>query len=153
MLIVVVCLGIIAIMVLPTAADTQQDRLRAAAKRLISDLEFAHIASLGNSVDPYVIVFNTASDTYHVAQSSDPATPIPHPALAEPYSTTFGSGSASFLDGVVFDSLDIGGDGQLAYTHAGSIDQASDAHVTLRCDALTIQITIDASTGEPVASW
>lgn len=148
-LIVVVLLSIVALVVLPSGGENDDARLAAAGRILIADLEFAQLASIGNGVDPCVVVFDTTNERYHLARDSAPSTPMTSPASNDPYETTFGEGRAHWLAGVELDEVAVGGDDALGFTHLGSLDQTTAATITLRSGAETLVISVDADTGEP----
>lgn len=147
-LIVVTLVAIAAMIVLPTSASDARARVRAAARLLVADIEFAELSSLGRAADPCIIVFDTGSGTWHVALTSDPATPLDDPVTGDAYALTLGSGRAAHLTNVSIDALVVGGDDELAFDHLGVPDQATDATITLRCGTETIQVIVDATTGE-----
>lgn len=149
LLIVVAILGIAALLVVPATGSSQEVRLRAAARLLIADLEYAQTASIGNGADPLVIVFDTANAAYHLAHRSDPTTPATNPASGSALTTTFGQGRAAALTAVTFDAMSVGGDEILGFSALGALDQSADATITLRCGTASIDIMVDAATGEP----
>jgi Tfp pilus assembly protein FimT len=148
-LIVVALLSIVALLVMPSGGGQDEDRLRSAARLLIADLEFAQLRSIADASDPCVIVLDLDTNTYHIAKQSEPATPIVDPGSNQPYVTTFGTGRAAQLAGVTLDAAaGLTGD-QLGFTSLGVLDQGPDAAITLRSGAQTMQVIVDAPTGEP----
>lgn len=150
LLIVVVCLAIMALIVLPGANSNQVTTLRLAARLLVADLEYAQLESIGKGDDPYVVVFHLPVNEYFIARSSDPSTPVLDPGSHLTYITRFGEGRAANLTGAIIDSIEVGGDDLLGFTALGVLDQGSDAMITLRCGSSTLQVRVDADTGEPI---
>lgn len=148
-LIVVVLLGIIAMLVLPLFGDQDGDRVRSAARLLVSDLEYAQLCSIGDGADPCSVVFDLTAHRYHLARRSTPMTPITHPGTGEEYITDFGDSLARALVGVRIDSIEEIANDQILFTSFGSLDQFTDAAVVLRCGERTVRIVIDSTTGEP----
>lgn len=148
-LIVVAILAIVASLAITGDSRPDRTQLRAAARLLVADLEYAQMQSVGNGSDPCVIVFGDANSSYYLARLSDANTPIDDPGTGLPMRTTFGEGRAAGLSRVSFDAINVGGDKQLAFTSTGAPDQATDAVITLRAGAETITIRVDGATGEP----
>lgn len=147
-MVVVLVIGIGSAMVLPMFRDQGAAQLRAAAQLLAADLDAAKIESLTHTDDPRVVIFDLVNHTYHVAASSDPATPITNPFDKKPYRVAFGAGRASALGLVTISAADLDGDDQLGFGIYGQLDQAAAATVTLAADGHTLTLTIDPATGE-----
>ena len=98
--------------------------------------------------DLAVVVFDTATNTYHIARSSNTATPITDPISKQPYTVTFGSGANAHLAGVSIQSVSLDGDDQLKFGVYGELDQTTAATITLAAGNSTITITVDPVTGE-----
>lgn len=150
MMIVVLIIAIAAALVVPRLGNTASTKLRGAAAMLVADVSFAQIESISHGDDLRLIVFDNPNDTYHIAAASDTATPITNPINGRPYLVDYGSGPTESLNGVSIDSYDLDGDDELGFGVYGSLDQATDATITLGCDGLTIIVTIDVETGECV---
>lgn len=149
MLTVVTCLAVISYLVVSSTSDSDLPRLRSAARLLVADIEYAQLQSMGNSVDPCVLVFDLGDSTYHVARVSDPATPIDDPGSGLAFVTAYGNGRASGLDGVTFSVVDVGGDTELSFDAFGAPDQVTDATITLACGDDEITVRVDGDTGAP----
>ncbi len=150
LVIVVLVLAIAAALAVPMIGNTAPTKLKAAASILAADLAYAQIESIAHGDDRRLLVLDNPSDTYHIAAVSDPASPITHPITKQPYLIDYGSGQAESLVGVTIDSYSLNGDDQLGFDIYGSLDQPTDATITLGCDGLTVTITADANTGETV---
>jgi prepilin-type N-terminal cleavage/methylation domain-containing protein len=149
-MIVVTILAIAAALAVPMIGDTSSTKLRGAASMLVADLSFAQVESIAHGDDTRLIVFDNPNDTYHIAAASDNTTPITNPINGQPYLISYGSGSTNSLVGVTIDSYTLDGDDELGYGVYGSLDQTTDATITLGCDGRSVTLTVDAETGESV---
>ena len=145
---VVIILGIAAALAVPMMSNTAVTKLQGASSALVADLSYAQIESLAHSEDKRVVVFDNPNDTYHIALTSDTATPIYNPTTKEPYLVDYGEEAAKSLDGVTITSYDLDGDDILGFGIYGGLDQATDATITLACDGFSVTITVDPNTGE-----
>ena len=152
LLIVIMVVAIAAVMALPLMGGTDDTKLSAAARLLMADLEFAQVESIAHADDPRVVVFDQGTNSYRVAASSAPATPITNPIGNTPYSTTFGAGRAAELGGVTIASYSLDGDAQLGFGALGQLDQATEASITLQAGTSTITVKVDPSSGETSAT-
>lgn len=148
MLIVVLVISIIGALAVARMGDTAVTQLRSAAQLLVADLGFAQVESIGHGADLRVVVFDIASNTYHIAAASDVNTPITNPVSKAPYEVTFGQGTAQSLSAVSISAVSVGGDAQLKYGVYGQLDQATAATITLITESHTVTITIHPVTGE-----
>ncbi|MEX2673749.1 MAG: prepilin-type N-terminal cleavage/methylation domain-containing protein [Phycisphaeraceae bacterium] len=149
MMIVVVVLAIVALLAVPGETRREATQVQAAAKLLLADLDYACIASLGNGVDPCVVVFDEDGEGYRLASSLDAATPLTDPATGQPYQVRFGEGRAGALTRVRLTAVDTD-DNQLVYNPMGGLESAGDASVTLTCGSSSLTLTIRASTGQAI---
>jgi prepilin-type N-terminal cleavage/methylation domain-containing protein len=149
-IIVVLVLAIAAALAVPMMGNTAPNKLKAAASMLAADLAYAQVESIAHGDDTRLLVFDNPSDSYHIAATSDPATPITNPITKRPYLVDYGSGTAESLVGVTINSYSLNGDDRLGFDIYGALDQPTDATITLGCDGLTVTITADANTGETV---
>ena len=147
-LIVVTVVAIVASIVVPMMGNTNSTQLRAAARMLVADLEFAQMASIAHGEVGRVVVFSIATNTYHIGTQSDPATPIPNPVDGKAYAVQFGSGRAFQLPDVSISAISLDGDDQLGFGIYGQLDQSAVATITLAGPAQTVTITLDPTTGE-----
>ena len=148
MLTVVLVLAIVAALAVPMMGNTAVNKLQGAASMLVADLAFAQVESVTHGDDPRLVVFDNPNDAYHIAATSDPATPITNPIAGGPYRVTCGQGTASSLTNVTIDSYSLNGDNQLGFGIYGGLDQPTAATITLGCEGLTVTITADPNTGE-----
>ena len=146
-LIVVLVLGVASTLVVPMIGQTQSARLRAAADIFVADVAYAQAESIAHGDDTRVVVFN-APTGYHLAASSDTATPLTNPVGKLPYAVTFGSGRASSASGVTLATSTVGVDNTLGFGIYGQLDQATQASVTFSTDDYTLTVTIDPVSGE-----
>jgi prepilin-type N-terminal cleavage/methylation domain-containing protein len=148
LVVVVAVVGIVAMLAVPMFKERADLRLRGAAAVLAADLDAARIESLGHADDPRVIVFDVAAESYHVAASSDPATPLTFSAQRRPWLVAFGHDAARAFEGVGIRSVSVGGDDTLGFAAFGHLDQPTDATIELEADGLRLVLTLDATTGE-----
>lgn len=148
MMITIVILAIVASLVVPLAGEDGVARLRAAARLLIADLEFAQVESMTHGDDPRIMVFDPILDSYMIAAATDPAVPITHHLTGEPYLVQYGVGRTSQLEGVTIESVALDGDNQVRFGVYGQLDQATPGTITLGSMGRTITITLDPDTGE-----
>ncbi len=147
-IIVVLLLAILGALVVPMFADTAPNKLRSAAQLLAADLSHAQVESVTNAEAPRVVVFNTATATYHLADASNSSTPLTNPVDKQPYRVTFGQGRAFALDNVTIKSHTAGSDNELEFGLYGNTDQATAAVITLACNGYTITVSVHPTTGE-----
>ena len=147
-LIVVVIVAITATLVMPMFGKDDPTKLIAGAQQLAGDLAFAQVESISHGDDLRVMVFDTVAHAYRITPASDTATPITNPVGGNPFSVTFGSGTARPLDGVTIQSLTVGGDDILGFGPYGELDQTTDATITLGAGGYTIVLTLNAISGE-----
>jgi type IV pilus assembly protein PilA len=148
MMTVVIVLAIVAALAVPMMSNTASDKLKGAASMLIADLAFAQVESIAHGDDPRLLVFDNPNDTYHIAATSDTATPITNPITRQPYLIDYDTSASGSLIGVTITSYSLDGDDQLAFGIYGGLDQATPATITLACDTMTITVTTDPNTGE-----
>jgi prepilin-type N-terminal cleavage/methylation domain-containing protein len=154
LLIVLAMTGIIVGLVLPTLGDSRMLRLRAAARMLAADLEFAQSESIAHPDNLRLVKFDTSTTPhrYWVAASSAPDTPLADPSNQQPLLNVFGSGRASGTGGVMLQSVNVGGAGVLKFDAYGSPDQTTDATVQLSIQVgsgtQTLTVRAKAGSGE-----
>ena len=151
-LIVVLLLGVVVGLALPSMGDSRMLRLREAARLLAADLEFAENESIAHGDDLRLVKFDTSNNRYWVASAAAPDTPVTDPSNRQPFLTAFGSGRASGLAGVTIQSVSTGGDAILTFDAYGCPDQATDATVQLAIQAAegtqTLTVRVKAGSGE-----
>ncbi len=128
---VVLILAIAGALVMPMFGKTADSELRAAARLVAADLDYAKIGSVTHADDPRLVAIDKDNNTYHIAAQSSPDTPLTNPATQKDYVVAFGSGRASTLQHVTIDHYDFDGDNQLAFGIYGQLDQTRDATITL----------------------
>jgi hypothetical protein len=138
-------------MIVVPESDTDTDRVSNAARLLIADLEYAQVRSISNAADPCVVVIRPSGCAYYLARQSDPSTPISGPG-GETYDTTYGTGRAQSLSGVIVDHTESIFNDRIPYGAFGALDQGEDAVLVLRCGGQSVRVTVDAATGEPSAA-
>jgi len=148
-LVVVSILAIVGLLMVPMGSRAEATRLQMAARRLVADLEYAQIKSIGNAEDPCAVVFNAADGEYFIARRSTATLPINNPATQTPYVVRFGHGAAIGLDGVTIDGINLGGGDKLEFDSQGALSAGTNSTITLKCGAATLSVSIDADTGEP----
>jgi prepilin-type N-terminal cleavage/methylation domain-containing protein len=148
MMTVVIVLAIVAALAVPMMGSTAINKLQGAASMLAADLAFAQVESVAHSDDPRLLVFDNPNDTYHIAVTSDPTTPITNPITNKPYLIDYDTAAAGSLTNVTITTYDLNGDDQLIFDLYGGLDQPTAATITLACDNLTVTISADPNTGE-----
>ena len=149
-MIVMVVIGIAFGLALPMMGDTQELRLRQAARMLAADIEFAQNESIAHPDDPRIIKFDTVDHGYRITSvNASPAdTPIDDPVSHTPFLVTYGSGRAEMLSDVTVQAFSLGGDDSVQFSAYGVPDQATDATITLACGPSTVTVQVAAGTGE-----
>ncbi|MFW6060013.1 MAG: hypothetical protein ACODAQ_07510 [Phycisphaeraceae bacterium] len=147
-LIVLLVLMIAGALAVPMIGQTDDAQLRSAARLLAADLDFARVGSITHSDAPRVVVFDTASEEYHIATEADPGTPLTDPVTKQDYITRFGAGRAAVIGDVGIESHDLDGDDQLGFGIYGQLDQGDPATITLATDTRTVTVTVDPVSGE-----
>ncbi|MEZ6192162.1 MAG: hypothetical protein R3C45_12860 [Phycisphaerales bacterium] len=126
------------------AEQTKRRGLHARRRPGLSQVE-----SIAHGDDTRLLVFDNPSDSYFIAATSDPATPITNPITKRPYLVDYGSGTAEASSASPSTAT-----ASTATTSSVStstaLDQPTDATITLGCEGLTVTITADANTGETV---
>ena len=132
LLIVMLLLGIAFGLAAPMMGDSKELRLRAAARMLAADFEFAQNESIAHPDDRRVVVFDTTNnDKYWIAPASDTsqANAITDIVRKEPFVVQFGTGRAASTYEVQIQSVSLGGDDEVRFDAYGSPDQSTDATV------------------------
>lgn len=157
MLMTIAVLAIVAAVAVPALNDSHRLRVRGAASILASDIEFAQSMSVAYPNDPIVIVFDTNDNSYHLARSSDPQTPLQRSDSGEPYVVTFGSGRARTAQNVTY-TLDNVTDDEIAFSPHGGLESFNQRpRINLRhtqaTDLPDLRMVIDPMTGTITESW
>lgn len=151
LVVVMACLLIAVLIISPTLGNRPVAQLAKAAEMVAGDLEFAQADSMVHSDDTRVFVIDLATNSYRIASKSNPSVAITHPDQ-NPYLTCFGTGRASFLNGVKINKFDFGGDSMLGFKEQGDLDQVTPATIELGSGGRKIVITIDPLTGRATIS-
>ena len=121
--------------------------LTGARDQLLEDLAFARTVSMQAQPVPHEIVFDPASQCYHVALASDPDTPVRR-ADGTPCSVSFRDAQ---WRGVAMRVTAMGGDERVGFGAFGQLDQRADAVVLLSNEQDDLEIHISAQSG--TATW
>ena len=150
LMIVMIVIGIAFGLALPMMGDTQELRLRQAARMLAADIEFAQNESIAHPDDRRIVKFDTVDHGYRITSvNASPAdTPIDDPVSHQPFLVTYGTGRAETLTDVTIQAFSLGGDDSVQFNAYGVPDQATDATITLACGPSTLTVYIAAGTGE-----
>ena len=119
-------------------------RLSNAAQQLLEDLAFGRQASMQEQRVPHVVVFSLDTERYHVAIAADPDKPVER-LDGTVCQADFRTGR---LSDVVMRISSMGGDARLGFGAYGQLDQVSDAVIALTLGKETVEIHIDARTGD-----
>ncbi len=147
LVIVVMVIGIAGAIALPMFKDSAANQLRAAARLVAADLDAARVESITHTDAPRSVVFDLAAQTYHLAPTASPLTPIDNPVDRQPYVVTWGKECAAQLPAVTLESVEPI-DGQLDFGIYGQLDGSAAASLTLAADDHRVTLAIDPTTGE-----
>ena len=148
LLIVVLTLAVAATVIVPMVGENETTQLRAAARMLVADLEFARSESMVHDLDGRMLVLDGRRRGYAIVTTGNPTTPVVHPADGGSYMIRYGEGWAAELGDVSVVGFALGGDTRLGFGIYGQLDQTSDATITLGTPGHTITVTLNADTGD-----
>ena len=159
MLCVVVVLGIAATLVIPGIAGRADLKLAAAARVVVSQLQYAQSRAI-TTQRPHLVAFDADAQTLTVLAvpegGGEPAA-IVHPADQRPFVTRLGPGGE--IDGVTLAGIDVDGRTVLAFDEMGEplacdldgtgrLALPAPAVVTLEVGAEQLEIHVQPFTGE-----
>lgn len=154
MMLVIVIMGILAMMTLPSIGANQPLKLIGAATILASDLEFAQSETLVKPADPTVLRVDLAAGRYWLARASTPDTPIDRPEAGttatgpRPYEVLFGQGDMQFLEGIQCQLEGVSsGVGTVPFDAFGRLSQTQDARLRVYNDSGDLFVVVSATTG------
>lgn len=130
-----------------TYTDLRTDRARAAAERLIADIDYARSEAIARPDVGCVLRFAASPQSYWLARRATPTTPISHPLTKGEYRVVFGSDAQPELKDVRIASMSLGGDGVIEFDALGAPDQSTAATVTVACGRNGYVVTIEPNTG------
>jgi hypothetical protein len=147
--IVLLVLAVVAGLAAPLLRGDDATRLRQAARLLAADLASARVQTITHADAPRVVVFDPASDAYHLAHADAPAVPITDPVTKGPHRVRFGHGRAESLAGVTLAALDVGEGNRLTFGIYGQLQRDQPAVITLASGGRRLTLTLDPTSGEP----
>ena len=139
-IVVVVILGVIAAMVIPSLIDTGDMQVISAARTVASDLQYAQNEAI-TSQAPVTISFRATSESYDLSNASGY---LNHPMTRDEYVRDFAQTNG-------FERLDIvsasfGGSDTVTFDALGAPDNAG--RVTLQAGRYVYQVAVAAATGK-----
>jgi len=143
-------LGILAMLAIPEQSVLEEAKVRAAARRLVSDLRYAQSRTMASRTVHHV-VFDTEQDRYAIT-APDRATPITDPAdrkraLAMDYR------AGGEFRGVTITSASFGGTAEVSFDDLGTPRTGSGAalretgRVVLGYEGITAEVEVAPATG------
>lgn len=164
LLIIIMLLAIVAGLALPTLGDTDQLKLREAARLLAADIEYAQAESIAHAVpdEQRIIKVDVGENRYWIGTNAAPDTPIDDLTRPlhededkyEDYLIAYGQGRALGLSGVEIQAVDFGRDAYLRFDqygtplHPDGTLRTSDATISLTAGGSTLNVVINHGTGE-----
>jgi len=148
MLVTVAIIAIVAVMVIPGAADDSRLRLAAASAVIISDIEYAQAATLANPEQPLAVVFQPGRNLYFLADAAAPGVPVTRPDTGDPYVVTIGIDRAAAAEGVSFTVTDMPSNMLVFQAQGGLDDFTISPVVRLAVGATWLDVSISPTTGQ-----
>jgi prepilin-type N-terminal cleavage/methylation domain-containing protein len=154
LMVVLVILGIAATLVLPAIADRPTLRLAAAARVVVSELQYAQSRAITTQQFHVVAADLVAQQITLNRVTTLGLEPLTHPTTQMPFVTRFDTGD---LDNVRLVSVDADGHTSLAFNELGeplaitgggaSVSLASPAVITLQSGTETLEVHVQPFTG------
>lgn len=152
-LIVVSVIAVVAAIVSPMFSDDAPLRVRAAARVLASDIEYAQVLSIAHPQQPMVVKFSDDLASYWLALASDPELPIAREDTGEPYLVTFGAGRASPAEGIALELVDVKAN-CIQFTSTGGLNEFSVTPIIRIIHGESgAALTVAPTTGSITESW
>ncbi len=140
LMVVVVIIGVTAGMVIPYASSAADSAAMAAARMIVSDLQYAQNAAI-TTQSPVTVTFSSAGESYTVSNASGP---LIHPINKTAYVTDFSSQRG--FEGIDIVSVNFNGTAAVTFDELGSPDNTGT--VTMQAGAQVYVITVAAGTGK-----
>jgi len=149
LLVVIVILGIVAALVVPRMAQSDEFAAQGAARMVVADLLYAQNNAIAEQAERK-ITFDTANQRYTITDAADNA--LPAPWLGGQYEVRLGDSSQ--FPGVRLQAADFGGDPHVTFDElgtpsaGGTINLAADAAgYRIQVTAFTGRVTVEPATG------
>ena len=147
MLITLTVMAAIAATVAPMLSDDSRLRVMAASSIISSDIELAQVMTIAHPDQPVVVRFNPNTNTYWLAYSATPNTPLPREDNGESYTVTLGEGRARGATGVKF-VLEQATNNTIGFAaHGGLTDFTQTPLVKVSKGTRGIQLAVAPNTG------
>jgi len=143
-MLVVLIVGIIAAMVIPSALNTADLQALSAARMLATDLQYAQDTAI-TSQTPVTVTVNPNAESYFLSNASGT---LIHPITKGAYVVDFRSMQGFTAVNVV--SANFGGTGQVSFDEVGTPSQAGS--VVIQGGPSVYTVTVSAVTGRVTAS-
>ncbi len=127
LMIVVLVMAILTLGVVANGGTAGREHGRLAGERFAADVAYARSLSIARPDDPVVIKVDVSGNSYWLARSATPDTPITHPSTKKPYLVSFGGAGNSGLTSAQLLACDFGDDAVLAFDGMGDTDQQTAA--------------------------
>jgi prepilin-type N-terminal cleavage/methylation domain-containing protein len=165
LLVVVAILGIASLMIVPALGTSDDLRIAAAARILLSDMQYAQNRAIALQKNHYIEFNDNSYSIYTRDASTSPPYQINNPVTNDPYTTTFGAGGPGNFANVTIGTFNFGsGSTSLCFDDLGTpwgYDPVGDnatqlttaATVTLQManGSFPLVVTIQPYTGEASA--
>jgi len=145
-LVVIVILGLLAAVVIPSVANTGQMQVHSAAAMLTSDIQYAQSLAI-SSQRPVTISFSPSGDYYTVHWSNE-SDPLEHPIRKKAYVVNFRTEHG--FERVELVSASFGGTTDVMFDELGAPDNAGS--VVLRAGATVYTVSVASATGKVTVS-
>lgn len=147
MLIALTVMATIAAVVAPMLGDDSRLRVMAASSIIASDIELAQVMTIAHPDQPVVVRFDANTNSYWLAYSATPNTPLPREDNGESYIVTLGEGRARGATGVTFALEQATNDTISFAAHGGLTDFTQTPLVKVSKGMRGIQLAVAPNTG------
>ncbi len=144
LIVVIVILGILALMVIPSMSNSDNLKARAAARMVMADLEYAQSQAIVSQRQT-TVTFNVAADSYTVSNASGP---LIHPITKNTYAISLNQ--VRGMNSVAIASAGFGANSAVTFDALGSPDNSGT--ISIAAGATTYYVTVAPVTGRVTAS-
>ena len=139
LIVVIVILSILAAVAIPMAVGTSSTKVKASARLVMSDLEYAQNLAITTQTD-ITVTFNASGNSYTVSNASGS---VIHPITKKTYTVDFDTTAG--LSGVSLTSAGFGGNPAVVFGALGAPDASGT--VSLTAGSVSYQVTVAPITG------
>lgn len=147
MLVTITVVAVVAALVAPMFSDDNRLHLMAGSSVLASDIELAQVMTISFPDRAVVVRFDPTTQTYWLAYSTDPETPLNRTDTGEPYLVTLGQGRALSAQGVQMTPVQVANNMLEFNAQGGLVDFTATPSIQLTRGGSKIILAIAASTG------